>query len=59
MFQVPGSESMNTGRALQYRIGLQLPTKVSDEQNTVSPGCTPSSSRPRWMAAVPELSAAA
>ena len=46
---------MNTGRAPQYRIGLQLPTKVSDEQNTVSPGFTPSSSSARWIAAVPEL----
>ena len=46
---------MKTGRAPQYRIGLQLPTKVSDEQNTVSPGCTPSSSSARWIAAVPEL----
>src|SRR3954462_2045090 len=27
MFQLPGSASMNTGFAPQYRMGLQLPTK--------------------------------
>jgi hypothetical protein len=32
MFQDAGSESMKTGRAPQYRMGLQLPTKVSDQQ---------------------------
>ena len=60
MFQLPrlGVDEDRLARR-STGSGCSCATNVSDEQNTVSPGFTPSSSSARWIAAVPELTAAA
>ena len=48
------SESINTGSAPSYIIGLQLAAKVNDEQKTISPGFIPNSLIAKCIAEVPE-----
>ena len=53
------SESINTGIAFSYTIGLQVAENVNEDTNTVSPCFTPASFKARCIAAVPALNAAA
>jgi hypothetical protein len=59
MFQLVAPQSMKTGCACSYNTGLALALKVSVEQSTSSPGCTPTKRNARWIAAVPDTRAAA
>ena len=53
------SESINTGVAFSYIIGLQLAANVRSEQNTVSPSFIPNSLIAKCIAEVPDTNAAA
>src|SRR5438034_11787018 len=57
MFKSPGRTSANTGVAPQWTITFAVAGQVSEVVITSSPGRTPTASRARWSAAVPDESA--
>ena len=58
IFQLSGSESINTGIPFSYIIGLQLAANVKLEQKTTSPSFIPIHFNAKCIADVPETNAA-
>src|SRR5699024_10974403 len=53
IFHVSISESINTGVAFLYKIGLEVAQNVKEEQSTISPSLTPHSINAKCKANVP------